>query len=50
MNDKILSCVDRATKPARYTGGEYNSIVKENCETPLGNSNPNDDLMEKLLG
>ena len=25
-------------------------IVKENCETPLGNSNPNDDLMERLLG
>ena len=25
-------------------------IVKENCETPLGGSNPNDDLMEKLLG
>lgn len=24
-------------------------IVKENCETPLG-SNPNDDLMERLLG
>ena len=25
-------------------------IVKENCETPIGGSNPNDDLMEKLLG
>lgn len=25
-------------------------IVKENCETPLGGSNPNDDLMERLLG
>ena len=25
-------------------------IVKENCETPLGTSNPNDDLMERLLG
>ena len=24
-------------------------IVKDNCETPLG-SNPNDDLMERLLG
>jgi hypothetical protein len=24
-------------------------IVKENCETPLGGSNPNDDLMERLL-
>jgi len=24
-------------------------IVKENCETPLG-SNPNDDLMERILG
>ena len=24
-------------------------IVKENCETPLGTSNPNDDLMEQLL-
>ncbi len=32
MNDKILSCIDRSTKPARYTGGEYNSIVKENCD------------------
>ena len=25
-------------------------IVKENCETPIGGSNPNDDLMERLLG
>lgn len=25
-------------------------IVKDNCESPIGNSNPNDDLMEKLLG
>lgn len=25
-------------------------IVKDNCETPLGKSNPNDDLMERLLG
>ena len=25
-------------------------IVKDNCETPIGNSNPNDDLMERLLG
>ena len=25
-------------------------IVKDNCETPIGSSNPNDDLMERLLG
>lgn len=25
-------------------------IVKDNCETPIGASNPNDDLMERLLG
>lgn len=25
-------------------------IVKDNCETPIVGSNPNDDLMEKLLG
>ena len=25
-------------------------IVKDNCETPIGGSNPNDDLMERLLG
>ncbi|NLA85962.1 MAG: P27 family phage terminase small subunit [Clostridiales bacterium] len=25
-------------------------IVKENCETPIGDSNPNDDIMERLLG
>ncbi len=25
-------------------------IVKDNCEMPIGNSNPNDDLMERLLG
>lgn len=25
-------------------------IVKDNCETPLGGSTPNDDLMERLLG
>ena len=24
-------------------------IVKDNCETPIGDGNPNDDLMEKLL-
>lgn len=32
MNDKIASCVDRARKPARYTGGEYNAVIKENCD------------------
>ena len=25
-------------------------IEKDNCETPIGSSNPNDDLMERLLG
>ena len=25
-------------------------IVKDNCESPIGLTNPNDDLMEKLLG
>lgn len=25
-------------------------IVKDNCEAPIGSSNPNDDLMERLLG
>lgn len=25
-------------------------IVKDNCETPIGSNNPNDDLMERLLG
>jgi len=25
-------------------------IVKDNCETPIGGSTPNDDIMERLLG
>lgn len=28
MNDKLTACLERVKKPARYTGGEYNSIIK----------------------
>ena len=29
MNDKLTACLERVRKPARYTGGEYNSIIKD---------------------
>lgn len=29
MDEKLLKCLDRVRKPARYTGGEYNSVVKD---------------------
>lgn len=32
MKDKIISCVERVKKPARYVGGEYNSVVKDGAE------------------
>lgn len=28
MDDKLTACLERVRKPARYTGGEYNSIIK----------------------
>ena len=37
-------------KQANVLWMQIYQIVKENCETPLGGSNPNDDLMERLLG
>ena len=32
MNQKIMNCIDGVKKPARYTGGEYNAVIKENCD------------------
>jgi len=38
------------SKQANLFWMQIYQIVKDNCETPIGGSNPNDDLMEKLLG
>ena len=38
------------SKQANILWLQIYQIVKDNCETPIGGSNPNDDLMEKLLG
>lgn len=35
MNQRILSCLDNVRKPARYTGGEYNSIIKSRKDVDL---------------
>ena len=40
----------QSSKQANLYWMQIYQIVKDNCETPLGNSNPNDDLMERLLG
>ena len=40
----------QASKQANLYWMQIYQIVKDNCETPIGGSNPNDDLMEKLLG
>ena len=29
MNDKLKACIDQVRKPARYVGGEYNSVIKD---------------------
>ena len=38
------------SKQANLFWMQIYQIVKDNCETPIGGSNPNDDLMERLLG
>ena len=40
----------QSSKQANLYWMQIYQIVKDNCETPIGNSNPNDDLMERLLG
>lgn len=35
MNDKLTACLERVRKPARYTGGEYNSIIKNKSEVDV---------------
>ena len=40
----------QSSKQANLYWMQIYQIVKDNCETPIGGSNPNDDLMEKLLG
>ena len=29
MNDNLTACLERVRKPSRYTGGEYNSVIKD---------------------
>ena len=35
MNEKITACLQQVRKPARYAGGEYNSIVKDKAQVDL---------------
>jgi hypothetical protein len=38
------------SKQANIFWTQIYQIVKDNCETPIGNYTPNDDMMERLLG
>ncbi|MBQ7625338.1 MAG: B12-binding domain-containing radical SAM protein, partial [Clostridia bacterium] len=35
MDEKLTACLERVKKPSRYTGGEYNSIIKDKSKVDL---------------